>query len=101
MALRNLPEGKRLGDSLRALEDIQRRADLLIAGGSGAEVVVSAANRAGMPRTKSVAHRTPSEAAHEAALRIRPGDALLMTGQTLSPMQHTLKKQIVHFRSAA
>ncbi len=32
MALRNLPDGKRLGDSLRALEDIQRRADALISG---------------------------------------------------------------------
>jgi UDP-N-acetylmuramoyl-tripeptide--D-alanyl-D-alanine ligase len=76
-------------------------ADLLIAGGSGAEEVVSAANRAGMPRTKSVAHRTLSEAGHEAALRIRPGDALLMTGQTLSTMQHTLQKQIIHLRRAA
>jgi UDP-N-acetylmuramoyl-tripeptide--D-alanyl-D-alanine ligase len=55
-------------------------ADLLIVGGRAAADVVAAANRAGMPRTNAIACRTAGEATHETTLRLRPGDALLVTG---------------------
>ncbi|MEX2141856.1 MAG: Mur ligase domain-containing protein [Pirellulales bacterium] len=77
-------------------------ADLLIASGRSAGKIVEAANHGGLRRTSSIVCETPDEAEREVLSRLRPGDAVLVSGRPMAAVKQKIQQhQIGTLRRAA
>jgi UDP-N-acetylmuramoyl-tripeptide--D-alanyl-D-alanine ligase len=76
-------------------------ADLLIASGRSAKTVIDCACHAGLRRASTLVCDTSEEAGREVLTRLRPGDAVLVSGRPMAAVKQNIEQQTGALRRAA